>query len=73
MKYIWLSESGDDKNSGLSQAQAVRTPSRANKLRNQTGLAVWVDGGLEVVKRYGAELEALRAEWRQPESTDGLD
>ena len=54
MKYIWLSESGDDKNSGLSQAPAVLTPSRADKLHNQTGLAVWVDGGLEVVKRYGA-------------------
>ena len=53
-EYVYLSEQGDDKYSGLSEKTAVRSVARAIKIATRTGLDIKVLGE---VKRLTEDLE----------------
>jgi hypothetical protein len=59
-EYIFLSENGSDKNSGLESTLPVRSPLLAVQLSIKTRRQIYVLGGQDAVARLGKEVEDAR-------------
>jgi hypothetical protein len=59
-EFVFFSERGNDKNSGLSDDLPVRTAKKAIAIANRTGRDIRVLGSREVMKRLTFELESAR-------------